>query len=249
MYCPDKVKTAFALMYPNDSPRFYTNIEFDEIVDTIIKYRRNMPKFDSMLKNMSRRYKCSSLYIIDNKKQLLVYHIYTNGLVKLVSIVQFDEGAKAFYMCILRRENILCNSEYELFNAVLRKYPKEKTFDFYKFFLDAEYYLPWTFGESYYNRDREICEHVKNMSMDDPIEFYWNISKYFNYENYVVDRDGYGHECAIYGAMPLARHMSDFTNTEFFSHLKSSENPIAWSWYDEDEVPEISGRITKEVTI
>ena len=244
MYYPDKVKTAFALMYPNDSPRFYTNLNLDEIINEIIRYRKNMSKIDNMLKNMSRRYRYSNLLLIDDKRQLLIYRIYSNGRVHLSRTIKCLENSKAIYICVLRHDVILYESEYEVFKAVSRKYPKVKSFHFYKLFLDSEYYLPWTFGESYYERDREICEHVKNMPMDDPIKFYWDISKYFNYEYYTVDRDGYRR--AVYGSVPIARHMTDFENEKLFSHLKSCSNPIAWSWYDEDEFPEISGRITKE---
>lgn len=246
MYYPDKVKTAFAFMYPNDVPRFYTNLKPDEIIDAVIEYRKNMSKIDSILKNMSHRYRYSILCLIDNQRSLLIYHIYSNGHVHLVRAIQYTQNSKAFYMCQINRDIISYESEYKLFEHVSYKYPRKKSFEFYKLFLDAEYYLPWTFGESYYKRDREICEHVKNMPMDDPIKFYWDISKYFNYEYYTVDRDGYRHDCAVYGSVPIARHMTDFTNEKFFSHLKSCPNPIAWSWYDEDEFPETSGRITKE---
>lgn len=257
MYYPDKVKSLFTSV---SLPAKYTNnvgtfseSTFNKLQDAIrmapfiLRFRLSRLNY----RNMTHRYTTVSVYAISDKCELIKYSIDIRQpeIVHLDYVRSFPKDCHWFYLCRPVSEDHITLNEVELYQKMIRMYPDINKFEFFRIFLDAEYYLPYRFGASNIKLEYEISDTIKKFPMNDPIKFYTEISKYMTCESYDVDRDGTRTDSAVFGVTPIYRNMYDFLNPDTYKEICSCENPIVWGHTNEegyDLHPDNYGVIGKE---
>lgn len=187
----------------------------DSLIDERRFYRNKLHK-------RNKRY----VYVLTRDNTFIRYSLPWNSKreAKIDYIKTFPAGTKCFYLCVINGMEFIGIDEVEVFTNI-SKYTNSNEFEFFKIFLMYQYYP----GYMYFNSGFKDVDYLKDFPRDDPEKLYWELTKFFSCETYIVDRGGHRTFARMIHWIDSEKGWYDFINPEFWPDIQECVNPITWT--------------------